>query len=399
MADIEIKLSGNPIKPIKNSSTISKSWNNDLFSEDSEVELWRENDKRNEAQNEIEQGIRHGQNKLTNEQIKQGFRYNNKGEIVMPPQVAKEKGYSFINTVDGKTVLVDKNYNVLINDVQQQDNLRDWISSNNLWAKPKTLTEAGNFEHIRNPKGYAEIHDAFESAGNFTAAVAAGLILSPILLEGAASFAPQAFKLVTQASKYAGQIAKQVASYAKKYGIKASQWFKGQSTWDKVQMGVDAFSLLGDGIGLLADSDNEVLQRIASGLSVWSSVASLFPSKYKAFHMFAQNLPDVGLDFKSLVDDFSTKNVVHLLLDLGSGVTLNKFRGDDILSVISATDDGYNAVTGGDIFDDTEDAVKEGKRVLKGLGVSQEAVDEVKKQIQASKSNNYKNGGLIRRIK
>ena len=67
MRDIEIKLSGNPVKPIKNSSTISKSWNNDLFSEDSEVELWRENDKRNEAQNEIEQGIRHGSNKLTNE--------------------------------------------------------------------------------------------------------------------------------------------------------------------------------------------------------------------------------------------------------------------------------------------------------------------------------------------
>jgi len=67
MADIEIKVSGNPVKPIKNNSIVNKSWNNDLFSEDSEVELWRENDKRNEAQNEVKQGIRYGTNKLTNE--------------------------------------------------------------------------------------------------------------------------------------------------------------------------------------------------------------------------------------------------------------------------------------------------------------------------------------------
>lgn len=395
MKDIEIKVSDEPVKKV----TINKNWNNDLFSEDSNVELWRETERRTEAQNEVKQGIRNGSNKLTNEQIKQGFRYNDKGEIVMSPQTAKEKGYSFINTVNGKTVLVDKNYNILINDVQQQDNLREWITTNSLWAKPKTLTEAGNFEHIRNPKGYAEIHEAFESAGNFTAAVAAGLILSPILLEGAASFAPQAFKLINYASKYAGQIGKQIASYAKKYGIKIGKWYKGLSTWDKVQTGIDAFSLLGDGIGLLADSDNEALQRMASGLSTWNNIASLFPSKYKTWHMIAQNLPDFGLDTKSTITDFSINNLVHLLLDAGSGVTLNKLHGDDIVSVLSATDDGYNAVTGKDILEETGKLMDDGQRVLKGLGVSQEAADEVKKQIQASKSSNFKNGGLIRRIK
>jgi len=97
--------------------------------------------------------------------------------------------------------------------------------------------------------------------------------------------------------------------------------------------------------------------------------------------MIAQNLPDFGLDAKSLINDVSAKNIVHTLLDLGSLVTLNKFHGDDIVSILSATDDGYNAATGRDIFDDTGNAMKEGQRVLKGLGVSQEAVDEVKKQI------------------
>ena len=107
---------------------------------------------------------------------------SNQSKIISPNDVLKKK-YSFIKTSDGRLTLVDKNYNILLWDVQNQPHLIDWIDENNLWNKPNGMVEIGLFNHIRNPKGLDTIRKSFQWGSNIAGGFLAGTILAPTLLE------------------------------------------------------------------------------------------------------------------------------------------------------------------------------------------------------------------------
>lgn len=89
---------------------------------------------------------------------------------VSPEEVLKN-GYTFIPTVDGQLSLVDKDYNIIIHDVENQPNLHDWIDQHKLWNKPNGVI------CIRNPKGIQTVRNAFQWGGNVAAAVTAPFAL------------------------------------------------------------------------------------------------------------------------------------------------------------------------------------------------------------------------------
>lgn len=143
---------------------------------------------------------------------------------------------------------------------------------------------------------------------------------------------------------------------------------------------------------------SETKQRIASGLSFLNSITSLFPSKYKLFHLL-QNAPDAIYDLKdALQSKNDIPNWIHVLLDAGILVNLNKWHTDDALDVISNLDDGYTAFTGRDGVREIGQVIQNTVKDIKGLQITQEAKDNVEKQIQNFNVNHYANGGLIRKI-
>lgn len=107
---------------------------------------------------------------------------SNQNKTISPNDVLKNK-YSFIKTSDGRLTLVDKNYNILLWDVQNQPHLIDWIDQNNLWNKPNGMVEVGLFNHIRNSNGLHTIRKSFQWGNNIAGGFLAGTVLAPTLLE------------------------------------------------------------------------------------------------------------------------------------------------------------------------------------------------------------------------
>lgn len=82
-------------------------------------------------------------------------------KTVSPEEVLKN-GYTFIPTVDGQLSLVDKDYNIIIHDVENQPNLHDWIDEHKLWNKPNGVAQADMYQQVRNPKGMQTVRNAFQ---------------------------------------------------------------------------------------------------------------------------------------------------------------------------------------------------------------------------------------------
>lgn len=110
-------------------------------------------------------------------------------KTISPEEVLKN-GYTFIKTTDGRLVLVDKDYNILINDVQNQPQLHDWIDLHKLWNHPDGLVATHNYNHIRNSEGMKTIDDAVKWGGNAAGLFATTVALAPAALEGVATYAP-----------------------------------------------------------------------------------------------------------------------------------------------------------------------------------------------------------------
>lgn len=70
------------------------------------------------------------------------------GEKTIKPEEVLKNHYRFIRRKDGTLALVDKDFNVLINDVENQPNLSDWIEYNKLWAKANNPWEAAQLASI-----------------------------------------------------------------------------------------------------------------------------------------------------------------------------------------------------------------------------------------------------------
>lgn len=70
------------------------------------------------------------------------------GEKTIKPEEVLKNNYRFIRKKDGTLALVDKDFNVLINDVQNQPNLSDWIEYNKLWAKANNPWETAQLASI-----------------------------------------------------------------------------------------------------------------------------------------------------------------------------------------------------------------------------------------------------------
>ena len=70
------------------------------------------------------------------------------GEKTIKPEEVLKNHYRFIRRKDGTLALVDKDFNVLINDVQNQPNLSDWIEQNKLWAKANNPWETAQLASI-----------------------------------------------------------------------------------------------------------------------------------------------------------------------------------------------------------------------------------------------------------
>lgn len=70
------------------------------------------------------------------------------GEKTIKPEEVLKNNYRFIRRKDGTLALVDKDFNVLINDVQNQPNLSDWIEYNKLWAKANNPWETAQLASI-----------------------------------------------------------------------------------------------------------------------------------------------------------------------------------------------------------------------------------------------------------
>lgn len=70
------------------------------------------------------------------------------GEKTIKPEEVLKNHYRFIRRKDGTLALVDKDFNVLINDVENQPNLSDWIEYNKLWAKANNPWETAQLASI-----------------------------------------------------------------------------------------------------------------------------------------------------------------------------------------------------------------------------------------------------------
>lgn len=70
------------------------------------------------------------------------------GEKTIKPEEVLKNNYRFIRRKDGTLALVDKDFNVLINDVENQPNLSDWIEYNKLWAKANNPWETAQLASI-----------------------------------------------------------------------------------------------------------------------------------------------------------------------------------------------------------------------------------------------------------
>lgn len=109
-------------------------------------------------------------------------------KTVSPEEVLKN-GYTFIPTVDGQLSLVDKDYNIIIHDVENQPNLHDWIDEHKLWNKPNGVAQADMYQQVRNPKGMKTVREAFQWGGNVAGAGAAAVFTAPLALEYAPAVA------------------------------------------------------------------------------------------------------------------------------------------------------------------------------------------------------------------
>lgn len=97
-------------------------------------------------------------------------------------------------------------------------------------------------------------------------------------------------------------------------------------------------------------------KRIAAGASVVGSGVSLIPHPAAKIIGGLLQVPDVYYDIKDNVNNPSSKtNWVHTTLDFGSQLRhLIPGQIDDvILQIPGVIDDGYNALTGRDIINDT----------------------------------------------
>lgn len=110
-------------------------------------------------------------------------------KTISPEEVIKN-GYSFIKTTDGRLVLVDKDYNILINDVQNQPQLHDWIDLHKLWNHPEGLVATHNYNHIRNSEGMKAIDDAVRWGGNTAGLFATTVALAPTALTSVVTYTP-----------------------------------------------------------------------------------------------------------------------------------------------------------------------------------------------------------------
>lgn len=106
-------------------------------------------------------------------------------KTVSPEEVLKN-GYTFIPTVDGQLSLVDKDYNIIIHDVENQPNLHDWIDEHKLWNKPNGVAQADMYQQVRNPKGMKTVRDAFQWGGNVAGTA---VFTAPLALEYAPAVA------------------------------------------------------------------------------------------------------------------------------------------------------------------------------------------------------------------
>ena len=70
------------------------------------------------------------------------------GEKTIKPEEVLKNHYRFIRRKDGTLALVDKDFNILINDVENQPNLDDWIEQNKLWAKANNPWETAQLASI-----------------------------------------------------------------------------------------------------------------------------------------------------------------------------------------------------------------------------------------------------------
>ena len=70
------------------------------------------------------------------------------GEKTIKPEEVLKNHYRFIRRKDGTLALVDKDFNILINDVENQPNLSDWIEQNKLWAKANNPWETAQLASI-----------------------------------------------------------------------------------------------------------------------------------------------------------------------------------------------------------------------------------------------------------
>ena len=109
-------------------------------------------------------------------------------KTVSPEEVLKN-GYTFIPTVDGQLSLVDKDYNIIIHDVENQPNLHDWIDEHKLWNKPNGVAQADMYQQVRNPKGMQTVRNAFQWGGNVAGAGLAAAVTAPFALEYAPAVA------------------------------------------------------------------------------------------------------------------------------------------------------------------------------------------------------------------
>ena len=106
----------------------------------------------------------------------------------------------------------------------------------------------------------------------------------------------------------------------------------------------------------LANTDfGQVYRRIAAGSSVIGGGISLIPHPVAKGVGIALQVPDIAFDVYDLIKQPSIKNGIHAGLDFGSQLrhVIPGNIDDVFLQIPGAIDDGYNAITGRDILEDS----------------------------------------------
>lgn len=256
------------------------------------------------------------------------------------PDDVLQKGYSFIKTNDGKLTLVDKDYNIILNDVENQPNLHDWIDNNSLWNKPQGLVETGKYNSIRNPEGMNTIRNSMQWGGNVAGAFAASALFSPIALEYGAQYIPkvlnyslnkigkpilnatnQLFNPTTYhgAALTSGVIANDINQFSKNPSVENGMWV-GLSTVPIAQ-------------GIIKGS-RDLAKTINSGIKVQQSMTTFNPnatpqSYQKAISVGSQTLPNHYDYFKYnafLDSEFYTDRVKQIIKNFSTDFDINKVQ-------------------------------------------------------------------------